>query len=273
MDNNNILIPEYLKQALNGSNYENGYMLFHRFFDSREKFPDKKNPNYLKNFEITNTINTSMNNANATYINISNLDEILKIIPGQKYKSFDLKLTGAMVLGLGQPSVAETSMTIHPIYGVPFIPGQAVKGLVRSYYIQEYFDNDEKKANKDKIFSLVFGREDIDEKQVALKGNVVFYDAFIKGKFQLYSDIMNCHNSKYYQSGNPISDTENPIPIKFHVIRDATFHFGYAGRINSELSDEIIKKLETDLRDALTNYGVGAKTAVGYGQFTVVNQT
>jgi len=40
-----------------------------------------------------------------------------------------------MVVGLGGESVYETSMTLHHIYGFPYIPGSAIKGVTRHHII------------------------------------------------------------------------------------------------------------------------------------------
>ena len=42
-----------------------------------------------------------------------------------------------MVIGLGGEHVLETSMTLHHVYGIPYIPGSAVKGMVRHYFLSE----------------------------------------------------------------------------------------------------------------------------------------
>lgn len=42
-----------------------------------------------------------------------------------------------MVIGLGGAQVLETGMTLHHIYGIPYIPGSAVKGIARHYFVSE----------------------------------------------------------------------------------------------------------------------------------------
>ena len=44
-----------------------------------------------------------------------------------------------MVVGLGGESVYETSITLHHIYGIPYIPASSIKGVVRSWIITEVF--------------------------------------------------------------------------------------------------------------------------------------
>jgi CRISPR-associated protein Cmr6 len=47
-----------------------------------------------------------------------------------------------IVIGLGGAHVLETSMTLHHIYGIPYIPGSAVKGIMRHYFISEVLATD-----------------------------------------------------------------------------------------------------------------------------------
>ena len=47
------------------------------------------------------------------------------------------KVVWRMVIGLGNPNPLETSLTLHPQYGVPIIPGSAVKGLARHGRLRE----------------------------------------------------------------------------------------------------------------------------------------
>src|SRR5258706_3964206 len=43
------------------------------------------------------------------------------------------KAQGRIVLGLGDESAIETAVTVHHTYGVPYIPGSALKGLAAAY--------------------------------------------------------------------------------------------------------------------------------------------
>lgn len=42
-----------------------------------------------------------------------------------------------LIIGLGAQNTLETGITLHPIYGVPYIPGSALKGMARSAAIYE----------------------------------------------------------------------------------------------------------------------------------------
>ena len=47
--------------------------------------------------------------------------------------SFTGKVVWRMVIGMSTPNPFETSITLHPQYGIPIIPGSTVKGLTRAW--------------------------------------------------------------------------------------------------------------------------------------------
>jgi CRISPR type III-B/RAMP module RAMP protein Cmr6 len=53
---------------------------------------------------------------------------------------FDLRTQSRLVVGLGADSVLETSITLHRVYGFPIIPGNALKGLARTWALIELAD-------------------------------------------------------------------------------------------------------------------------------------
>src|SRR5260370_38167739 len=53
-------------------------------------------------------------------------------------ETFELTLDWRMIVGLGGETVLETDITLHHLYGIPIIPGSALKGLTRAYVSQEY---------------------------------------------------------------------------------------------------------------------------------------
>ena len=52
------------------------------------------------------------------------------------------KPNGRLAIGLGTGSVFETSVSLHHVYGFPYIPASSIKGLVRSFLISTVFDNE-----------------------------------------------------------------------------------------------------------------------------------
>jgi CRISPR-associated protein Cmr6 len=211
-----------------------------------------------------------------------------------------LKQNWRMALGLGNASAYNNGFTFHPVYGIPYIPGQALKGIVRSYIIREFFDKKESKAEQDPVFCYLFGCSEKGYDKTARAGKLNFLDAFPTNKFKLVPDIMNPHYSEYYgdQTGSkaPV-DSEKLIPIFFLSLKDAQFNFVFyiKAKYDNTLRDLEFKidkgtsayqnypdnlnlfntaKKPSDLvseilKDALIYQGIGAKTAVGYGRLIV----
>lgn len=199
-----------------------------------------------------------------------------KLFPTNNEK-LELEIDWRLAIGLGSESVYETSINLHPIYGFPFIPGQAVKGIVRSWIIQEHFDSDEKKAFQNDTFCYLFGcpKESVLKKEH--QGSLVFFDAYPISKPELKVDVMNPHYAPYYSDNSnkkPPADYYNPVPIFFITVENTKFQFiigirddeNVTGRIGS-VGGTYFDLGKQFLKEALTQKGVGAKTAVGYGYF------
>ncbi|MDR0531523.1 MAG: type III-B CRISPR module RAMP protein Cmr6 [Oscillospiraceae bacterium] len=183
--------------------------------------------------------------------------------------SLPLTTASRIVVGLGGATVYETGMTMHHIYGVPYIPGSSVKGVCRHWVVQEYFENDENYALKCKKFRTAFGFQQGEE---GARGNVIFFDAFPVKLRGLERDIMNPHFGNYYKNaGKPSKNSMNlptddmsPVPIFFLAVPAQTNFQFYLQNGELELRGKSVKD---HLRDALTESGIGAKTALGYGLF------
>ncbi len=197
-----------------------------------------------------------------------------------------------LIIGLGNTSVYEVSMTLHHIYGIPYIPGQAIKGVLRNYVINAFFDlneedrlkiakellnkelksleeldkekdrlkvykkiaeKKEEKASGNELFEFVFGSQD-------KQGNIIFFDAFPDGKIKIDIDIMNNHFPEYYEDKEgkvPPADWQNPRPIKFLVVKDTPFKFFIGIKKGIDISNNLKKfGSEEQIRstDKLLNY-------------------
>jgi len=198
-------------------------------------------------------------------------------------KDFELDIADRLIVGLGSVSVYETSITLHHIYGVPYIPASAIKGSFRSYLIHKYFEKElEEYKNNDKLkdsekypkfeneilfktkwFIDIFGTEDI-------QGKVYFYDSF-SNNIDIKKDIMNSHYPDYYDKKQPPTDTQNPRPINFLTI-SGKFEFVFGVKKDFKIKIEgkeknILEFIEENLKNSLQEFGIGAKTSVGYGYF------
>jgi len=187
--------------------------------------------------------------------------ETIRAITQREIRYFSAGTSSRLIVGIGGESVYETGITLHHTYGIPYIPGQAVKGATRSLYLLEKHDGDEKKALKeDKLFVQLFG----DQTQ---QGQVIFYDAFPTAQeLNLELDIMNPHYAPYYQEGKPPADYHEPKPIKFLVV-PANTEFLFLIALTDRAEKILLDTATEWVKKTLTDHGVGAKTAVGYGYF------
>lgn len=288
-------LPADTKKAMstNNNEIENFYLRLNRFVNWKEDKKDKADYNIGKPiFDTTliNNVNNNMKNIEDAYQN-SNYDFVSDII---------LKPDWRFVIGLGSASVYETSMTLHHIYGIPYIPASAVKGVLRSHVINEVFgkyrtdkDKDNKediaeiKAMEDDTFRSIFGGHYKDgDKEKSEAGKVIFFDAFPCGSPEIEIDIMNPHYGDYYSGEDNASpaDYHSPKLINFLTVKNTGFKFMFAVRKtdNQEISSDELKTYNSNnnlsnenitacvkewLIKTLSEHGIGSKTAVGYGYF------
>lgn len=196
---------------------------------------------------------------------------------------FKGKVLNQIVHGLGSAHVLETAITIHPVYGVPYIPGTSLKGIVRHYFIQTFFDGDENRLaenvkrneKEEKLYKLyvdIFGKQD-------QQGAVNFLDVFFPSG-NLKSDIMAVHYREYYNSAGkkPATDNHPPLPVNFYVLDsdepvEFIFYLHKKHTFHSDFTHEEIAEITGDwLKGALTHMGLGSKTSRGYGRFTDVEE-
>jgi CRISPR-associated protein Cmr6 len=163
----------------------------------------------------------------------------------------------------------ETCITLHPLYGFPYLPGSGLKGLARAYAEIAL----ETKPSGDELREI-FGSEDKDPRHAAnnRQGKVFFMDGLPTTFPELDLDIMNPHYGNYYRGekdnkGNliPPADYLNPVPVTFlTVAADQPFSFAVFSR-DRDLSE----KATQWLIGGLTELGAGGKTNVGYGYFRI----
>ena len=275
VDNNinmqSVFIPLDTANLIRAQNVENFALKFHKFahFDE-DKF------SFFK-AEKGNTIYNNVEGFAFNNIKFNLLAKQLKDSANVLFSKYNhvenLSIDWRLAIGLGTESVYETSINLHPIYGFPFIPGQAVKGIVRSWIIQEHFQDNEKLAFNNEVFCNLFGAP----KESATgesQGSLVFFDAYPTFAPQLKVDVMNPHYGPYYSEGKPPADYYNPIPIFFLTVENTAFQFIVAinekdngiGRIGS-IGGTYFDLGKRFMKEALTQKGIGAKTAVGYGYF------
>ncbi len=202
---------------------------------------------------------------------------MLNHIPGLAVSTEIIEPTWKFIVGLGHPSVYETSITLHHTHGFPIIPGQAIKGVVRNLVITNYYESDEDKAMKCPKFATIFGNED-------RAGSVVFFDSYPISIPNIDFDIMNPHFNDYYSDNTnrkAPKDTIKPNPITFlNVAADNLGNnnpktkfiiaVGVKEGAEIDLSEyPDINTLNELITKTLTLKGLGTKTSAGYGFFKI----
>jgi CRISPR-associated protein Cmr6 len=271
-------VPSDTRKIVNSDKIENQSLRFNKFplltkVNNKEKFI----------FYEANGKSNIRFNFDRVYIDFiinKYVDNITKL--NFETVNVKLKTTWRMVVGLGNASVYETSMTLHHIYGIPYIPGSSLKGVLRNYIMTEKFckgiksEEIERKAHQDQGFCDIFGCPRESFYQKAKKGNVVFFDAFPVSKPEIIPDVMTPHYKDYYSDASgeiPPGDYDSPNPIYFLTVRNTEFLFilGIKKENNIEIQKgklagkTALSAAEELLNIGLSSQGIGAKRAVGYG--------
>ncbi len=166
-----------------------------------------------------------------------------KMVSELKGTLFELECISDLIIGMGNAHPMENGFTFDHSQGLPFIPGTTIKGIWKAALNEKH-----KISNKE------------EPKQV---DELIFLDA-IPREIKMKIDIMTPHYQPYYASNGktPPGDWFNPIPIQFVVIsKGSKFLWGIIHRSGKSTQDA-----EAMLEEWLKNYGIGGKTAVGYGR-------
>ncbi len=124
-----------------------------RYDDEKTKFQFFKRDRRGENYEIR----ANYGNIDFKQIAAREYTNAQSLLGDNYIRKIDLATDWRIIQGLGIESVYEVSMTLHHVYGIPYIPASVLKGVVRSWIIAEVFDSKEEKAIADKIFCDWFG--------------------------------------------------------------------------------------------------------------------
>ncbi|WP_110513141.1 type III-B CRISPR module RAMP protein Cmr6 [Herpetosiphon llansteffanensis] len=188
---------------------------------------------------------------------------------------------GRMVVGLGAESVLENSIALQHTYGMPYIPGSALKGLASSFAHQRLGQG---AANADSLNDWAKGGKFHRELfgTTELSGCVSFYDAlYIPNSAKehggpLHPDVITVHHPEYYQGKkklNPGNDEAQSIPPADWDSPTIISFLSATGKYLVALSgaEGWRDAARTILANGLTHMGVGAKTSSGYGRMKLAD--
>ncbi|CAH8247886.1 type III-B CRISPR module RAMP protein Cmr6 [Paenibacillus melissococcoides] len=182
-------------------------------------------------------------------------------IPPLQYEPADKLLLG---IGALSPYSNILLMTLHPVYGIPYIPSSSLKGAVRHCWIQERHEGSESEALKDALFVKCFGTGAENEDAVA--GKLIFFDAFPAPSYTIVLDVQTPHFKGYYETKGEEQPTDaiSPVPIFIPAVTKTKFTI-FIGSAEGLLAEQEISEVRKMVEKTLSEYGLGAKTALGYG--------
>ena len=210
--------------------------------------------------------------------------------------TFEATLGGRLLVNLAGGVIENAGICLDRCFGLPFLPGSAVKGIARSQALWEIKEApDAEKQTSLQIAMTIFGygktdtgnkgdwtwaagRDAVQAVTGALhaeefKGCACFLPAYPTTVPTLVVDMVNPHYPEYYRGNrDKATDDENPIPNYFPAV-EAGCAFGFAvllNRVPTDFTAEILLNAARGwIERALTQKGAGAKTAAGYGWFTL----
>lgn len=182
---------------------------------------------------------------------------------------------GRMIVGLGAETVRETAVTLHRLYGVPFIPGSALKGLAH-HYARYLCAEAERRGDAGATrtiteqMAVLFGTPP--DKKTGGSGEagyVTYHDAwYVPGTPRdrpdrpLALDVITVHHPDYYQKRGAVAPTDfdDPVPTAFLSAR-GDYLVAVLGPTQewAQLAQDLLER-------ALADWGIGGKTSSGYGR-------
>lgn len=168
-----------------------------------------------------------------------------------------------LAVGLGNSSPIENGLAIHHTYGTPYLPGSAIKGLLRRA-ADKYNLSEEQKG-------VLFGEgPDPKRKSQGSAAHLVYWDGWLDPKSDkpYQQDVITVHHPDYYkfQGKDWPTDFDDPNPVTFLSVKPGV-KFCLALSSASETADPWLNRAAEMLEWGLANLGLGGKTNAGYGYF------
>lgn len=184
-------------------------------------------------------------------------------LPAAQCCVIDAKATAPFATGLGLEHPIENGFAFLSPYGLPYLAGSGVKGVLRRAA--------EELEMAAPLIAALFGAEDAKTSEAAHRGALSCWD--VLPQFDAMTlEIMTPHQSGYYMGKDSPHEAGLPTPINFLALpAGATFRFvlrfdpGLVPQAErAALADwqALVLRIATHAFDWL---GFGAKTAVGYG--------
>jgi CRISPR-associated protein Cmr6 len=206
---------------------------------------------------------------------------------------FTVRALGRVLVGYGNPAATGVGLTLHHTWGVPVLPGSALKGLTASYVQTVYgpgprpeeperepfrgltWEGSRPVRGPGGVFRSLFGAPDVDgSEEAAISGTILFHDALwvpTGAGPMLARDVLTVHQRRYYESAGEEwpGDFDDPNPVSFLTVAPgSSFLVALELAPGVEGGRALLERAGRYLTEALKEWGLGGKTAAGYGHFT-----
>ncbi|GGE35327.1 hypothetical protein GCM10011391_12550 [Pullulanibacillus camelliae] len=270
-----LFLPKETTELLNGlgSEMDNAYLGWYRYASYDTQNQKKKK---IKPFSYYSKRERIFSKADVDLLKTQNqrMSRIAQTMPFLQL--YTICQTSRWAIGIGgtSPYGNLQIITLHPLYGLPYLPASALKGLIRRCWIDQYYESSESRANKDPAFVHLFGFvEDRINGDKSKKGALIFFDSYPKAgsEGKLVKDIITPHYPRYYDEfgKKPPTDDQSPIPIEFLCLENFTFTIRIGAHLSLPADTE--DKLRDVIKRAFSEYGIGGKTASGYGRGLIIS--
>ena len=256
----------------------------------KNKNMEGNNNKYLKDIDIA--IREGIKKINQTNQQLTSIE------------SFKMKsLYPGVLIGTGYPHETGAENEFHLgftfdyVTGVPYLPGSSLKGILRSAFtygednkpeyimeqMKDFFNNNKITEEKDKVEFIknlcvcIFGesREDINNtnESVLQKSQIIFLDSYVIKKCNKKNKYMGIDYITPHGKGK--DKFKDPIPVAMIRINPEVvfeFRFIIPNDIcvnNIDIDKEELLKL---FKNIICDFGIGAKTNVGYGNLVEYNE-
>jgi CRISPR-associated protein Cmr6 len=213
-------------------------------------------------------------------------------------KTREVIAASRVLVGHGNPSGSDVGLRVLRTWGVPVLPGSALKGLAAHYVdaVHGAADNPERRTwlgptwkgrriepgdGAGAAFAGLFGAPEVDgEEGSARRGRVEFHDAlYVPGSANgkpFARDVLTVHQKTYYDSNlrpSPKkpewpSDWDSPNPVGFVTVKPgARFLLALTG------PNDWAERAMALLLAGLAEWGIGGKTSAGYGRLLPSGRT
>ncbi|MBO0581349.1 type III-B CRISPR module RAMP protein Cmr6 [Clostridium botulinum] len=206
-----------------------------------------------------------------------------------------LLVGSGLIHSIGEKGENKLGFEFDYTTGLPIIRGSSVKGLLRSVF--DLLDDKEKKnAVVEYLKDIILNNTEFDDKHKDEQLNVDYFKNLKEEIFEgisgdnklpiyerdiFYESVIDFKETKKEHSGNKKiqilgqdyitphkTPLKNPIPIKFiKLMPNIVLRFQF------DLKDGILKKEEklALFKQILLDFGIGAKTNVGYGRLEFIS--